>query len=280
MLEDTFGDIIQKARQGLGWSMEEAARAASLSKEPVHGLAEGRRPTSKESEALAGALGLDAERLLAIAEERYQPAPPRPTSTKGVDEILGYIGSYEVKCYFLFDAETRETALIDTADSPDKVLARLAELGLSLQTILLTHCHHDHVGGVDRIRTETGAKVAVHPNEMPLYRAHARRDPDLLLSPASEVRIGRHRIAVIETPGHTPGGTTYWTGSCAFVGDALFAGSTGRSMSPAGYRSLLSSIRERVLTLPREAALFPGHGPATTVVEEISHNPFFGDSGR
>lgn len=276
MLEDTFGDIIQKARQGLGWSLEKVAKEASLPSDTIARLEGDVAPTALQSDALAKALELEPARLRAIAENRYQPRAPSASSLEDIVEIKGYIGTYEVKCYLLIDNDSREAALIDTANNPRLVLERLRKGGLRLTMILMTHCHHDHVGGVDDIRKETGAKVAVYSSEMPLYRAHARRDPDLFVAPSAEVRIGRHRLAVIETPGHTPGGTTYWTGKVAFVGDALFAGSTGRSMSPEGYRSLLSSIRKRVLTLPPETTLFPGHGPATTVREENVHNPFFG----
>ena len=275
MLEDTFGDIIQKARQGLGWTVAQVARAASLSEDTVTCLEGGARPGAPQSDALAEALGLGGEKLRAIAEDRYHPRPPGPSLIREVDEIKGYIGSYEVKCYLFFDAGTREGILIDTANSPKEVLKRIKDRRISLRTIVLTHCHHDHVGGVDEIREESGAKVGIHAGELALYRAHARREPDFFIDASRKIRVGKLYLQAVETPGHTPGGTTYRSEKLAFVGDALFAGSTGRSMSPEGYRMLLSSVRERVLTLPPESALFPGHGPATTVGEEIVHNPFF-----
>src|SRR4029077_21072976 len=113
-----------------------------------------------------------------------------------------------------------------------------------------------------------------HQKEAPLYHNAKIKDPDRFIEEGNEIRLGRWNIRALETPGHTPGGVTYLVDGMAFVGDALFAGSTGRSMSASGYRMLISSLREKVLSLGPDTVLFPGHGPAQTVGEEREHNPF------
>ena len=110
---------------------------------------------------------------------------------------------------------------------------------------------------------------------MPLFSSQSRQKPDGFLEEGQELSIGKTRLKALATPGHTPGGVTYVSEGLCFVGDALFAGSTGRSMSPQGYQTLLASLRQKVLSLPEDTVILPGHGPTTTVGEEKRHNPFF-----
>jgi glyoxylase-like metal-dependent hydrolase (beta-lactamase superfamily II) len=130
---------------------------------------------------------------------------------------------------------------------------------------------------VEEIRKETGAAVYLHPDERAvLGRALEGEHP---VKEGVGLPLGRFRISPLSTPGHTPGGMTYVAGDeerrVAFTGDALFAGSVGRSRSSQSYPLLLEGIREKILVLPDEIPLFPGHGPATSVGEEKRHNPFF-----
>jgi glyoxylase-like metal-dependent hydrolase (beta-lactamase superfamily II) len=145
-----------------------------------------------------------------------------------------------------------------------------------LRWIVLTHCHQDHMEGAALLKAQTGAKVAVPRAEASTYRAHHREAPDLAVHDETTIEVSPTIVlSAIETPGHTIGGTSYrFDGFCA-VGDALFAGSTGRAMSPAGYRTLIAALRTRILTLPDETILLPGHGPLTTVGHERQTNPFF-----
>jgi hydroxyacylglutathione hydrolase len=275
-LEDDFCDILKKARSGLGLSVEAAAKASGLTQSAIRGLETGERnPEEIETQSLAMALHLDAAKLRQIAAGAWRPKPSPEEISPSVIRLNGDYHGYEVHGYLCFDPGTREAVLIDTAFEPAVPLAAIDKHRLSLRMILLTHGHGDHMGGLDELRKATGARVGVSGDEMALYEKHARRSPDLLIGRGGTLPVGPLRFNVLSTPGHTPGGITYQCGAVAFTGDALFAGSTGRSMSPEGYGTLLSTLRDKVLTLPPATRLYPGHGPATTVGEERAHNPFF-----
>jgi hydroxyacylglutathione hydrolase len=140
----------------------------------------------------------------------------------------------------------------------------------------LTHCHQDHMEGASLIKTQTGALVATPKAECATYREHHREAPDLAVEDGTTIAVSPTiSLTAIATPGHTAGGTCYLIGNVCAVGDALFAASMGRAMSPAGYRSLRTSISTRILSLPGATILLPGHGPMTTVADELRNNPFF-----
>ena len=285
MLEDTFGDIIQKARsgQGRGWSRAAVAVKAGLTPVEVGRLEQGDiEPTETQLRSLAKVLGLDGDKLLAIAQGRWRPQPPPATLSELVTVIEGSIGGYGVHAYLLHDRETGDAALIDTAADPDQAIEAVRRAGLSLRQILLTHCHGDHAGGVGTIQRSIpgGAPIHVGASEAGMLSRETSA-PVTGLEPdraAWTTMVGRLTVTALSTPGHTTGGITYLVTDrgrqmVAFVGDALFAGSVGRANH--SYSLLLSSIRANILTLDEGVTLLPGHGPATTVGEELSHNPFF-----
>lgn len=280
-LEDHLGDILQKARAGRGLSLSRLARASGLEESAIRRIEDlERSPSAGELKRLGGALGLDAEKLAAIAEGSWEPERPPADLKEQVLHIRGSIGGYPVNGYILYEARDRRAAAVDTAYDAEAMLEALSAHGLSLQYVLLTHCHRDHMGGVEALKRRTGAAVLLHANELPLFRSQSRLNPDGFVNEQTPLALGKTRIQVRSTPGHTPGGVTYIADAEAarplcFPGDALFAGSTGRSMSPAGYESLLASLADKVLSLPDETRIFPGHGPPTTVGEERRHNPFF-----
>jgi len=280
MLEDTFSDIIGKARFGKGWSPDALAQKAHLTGARIDALEGGAAPSDEEIERLSAALSLHARKLAAIARLEWEPRSRKPIPM--IRWIDGKFGTYPVNGYLFVDPATREGALFDTGYSPDQVLAEIKKEKIRPVALCITHTHADHVGGVDRIHAATGAPIYLHSDEF----SGGGRPPEgaTYLKEGMEIPIGRFHIRHRRSPGHTAGGTTFFIEPMngleepiAFVGDALFAGSLGRAQSAATYPLLLRSVREAILSLPKETRLFPGHGPATTVEEERLHNPFFTD---
>lgn len=277
MLEDTFADIMGKARFGMGLSLSDLEGESSFSVGRLRSLEAGVPPTPMEIERLASTLKLDPLKLAAIAGSNWEP---RKIDIRGngmiVRRIDGKIGDYPVNGYLFIDCARREGALFDTGVSPKKVLAILKEEEIKLVAICITHSHADHIGGADDLYLATDAPIYLDRNEL----SGEEKRGVVLLEEEMEISVGRFHIRSLKTPGHTPGGTTYFMEGedfplIAFVGDALFAGSLGRAYAPSSYPVLLHSVRTEVLSLPKESVLFPGHGPATTVEEEQRYNPFF-----
>ncbi len=280
VLEDTFADIIGKARFGKGWSSADLARNAAVPEKRIAALEGEDRPTEEEIKRLSGALSLDPRKLAEIARSEWTPRSEKPI--RMLRWIDGRIGNYPVNGYLFVDPATGEGALFDTGYSPEQVLAQIKKEKIRLVALCITHTHADHVGGADRIHAATGAPIYLHSDEF----SEGSRPPQggALLQEGMEIPVGRFRVRYRRSPGHTPGGTTFLIepsngleAPVAFVGDALFAGSLGRAQSSSTYPLLLRSVREAILSLPGETRLFPGHGPATTVEEEQQHNPFFTD---
>jgi len=266
MLEDEFCDIIKKARTGLGLDPNQVARDTGLSTPTLRELEAGRRaPTTEEAHALAAALRLDGAKLAAIACDGWHPRHPIANTAQDVITIHGDIGGYAVKGYLYHDPATRQAVLIDTGYHPEAVLSMIEQHRLTLTAICLTHGHADHASGIDTILARHQAPVYI--GKPPTAVRKFVREGDAL-------QVGRKEIRLMTTPGHTPGGVCYQADLCVFVGDTLFAGSIGRANPATLYATHLSSVRERLLTLPDSLILFPGHGPSTTVREEKDHNPF------
>ena len=277
-LEDDFTDIIKKARNGQGLSVEDVAGRSGLNADQLAELERGKRqPSAGEVEAIAKALGLRAGPLTDIALGSWVPEKT-PDSVTEVDTIYGDIGGYEVKGYILYDSAAKEAILIDTGYNAQAALSRLDQHGLRLKAVCLTHGHTDHAGKLGPILARWPVPVYLGCDDMEL--APWLPSKEFLSEPADGqgVQAGRLGLEFMATPGHTPGGICYRVKSAAnemcFVGDTLFAGSVGRSNPFSLYPGHLESVRKRVLTLPAGTVLFPGHGPATTVAEEIRHNPF------
>lgn len=274
-LEDEFSDIIKKARMGQGLSVADVARTTGLPGGDITTLERGDRPRDRtEVRALAKALGLRPGPLEQIAIEQWEPAVASPISW--VETVRGSINGYGVQGYMVYDGG--EALLIDTAYNASGMIDVLSQHHLRLVGICLTHGHADHADGIDQILKYREAPVYLGSEDVELL---SWRPPvDQLKAPENgqTIAVGRLRVQCLATPGHTPGGMCYRVDAesqrVCFVGDTLFAGSIGRSNPNTLYQTHLGSVRTHVLGLPPEYRLLPGHGPATTVREELDHNPF------
>ncbi|HZU18317.1 MAG TPA: MBL fold metallo-hydrolase [Candidatus Dormibacteraeota bacterium] len=189
--------------------------------------------------------------------------------------------------YLVEDEETHDAVVIDANLEPELMVDLVRRRGARVRAILLTHTDIDHVAGLSRLREAFGeVPIAVHDAERdtvtrgtPMRREFPHRLPAFdhveALRPGEVYRAGSLAFEVLHTPGHSPGGVTLKIGNALFTGDALFAGSIGRSdLSNGDGEQLLRSIRERLLTQPDESLVFSGHGPVTTIGQERRYNPF------
>ncbi len=200
------------------------------------------------------------------------------------------VGALQVNCYVLGCEQSHRAVVIDPGDDAPAILAVLKRGGLKLEHIVVTHAHFDHVMSARPLQEATGAPFYMHSGDRLLLPAMRRtaiawlgRDPGEPpglthdLSAGEVIRVGELALEVRSTPGHSPGSLTLvdHTKRRAFTGDALFAGSIGRTDLPGGsLDTLLSSIREQILVLPDDYAILPGHGPGSTIGEERRSNPF------
>lgn len=281
-LEDDFTDIVKKARMGRGLSLEAVARGAGLEARDVAALERGERaPSLGEVDGIARALKLRSMPLGDIAKGAWLPAamPSWVTSgVTGVETVHGDIGGYAVKGYVVYDTEAKEAVLVDTAYNAQAMLAVLKRRGFRLTGICLTHGHADHADGIEQILAQWPVPVYLGHEDESLLSWHPPRERLTEPGDGRAITVGRVTIRCARTPGHTPGGICYQVegldSPLCFVGDTLFAGSIGRSNPFGLYPVHLESVRRRVLRFPESTVLLPGHGPATTVAEELVHNPF------
>ena len=197
------------------------------------------------------------------------------------------VGPFQSNCYVLGPTDRGRGVLVDPGDEADRILGVLGGSEAQLAAILLTHAHLDHVGAVAAVRRATGAPIYLHPADLPLYERAAEQGAQFGLAiepppaPDHELRedmplvFDDLKLDVLHTPGHSPGGVTLVGDGETFVGDCVFAGSIGRTDLPGGdYDTLIDAIATKILSLPGETTLLPGHGPPTSVAIEASTNPF------
>lgn len=274
-LEDDFCDILKKARTGQGLSVGDVARMTGLPGGDITALERGDQLRDRaEVRALAKALGLRAEPLEQIAIDKWEPVAQR--TPPWVEMVQGSISGYGVQGYIVHDEG--EALLVDTAYNAHAMLDVLRRRSLRLLGICLTHGHADHADGIEQILSRHEVPVYLGPEDVGLLSWRPRTE--LLVAPADglSISVGRRTVYCVTTPGHTPGGICYRLDDAqlpvCFVGDTLFAGSIGRSNPKELYSAHLNSVRDRLLTLSPDYRLLPGHGPATTIEEELDHNPF------
>ncbi len=197
------------------------------------------------------------------------------------------VGPFQVNMFVLVDEPGRRFAIIDAPGMPD-LIPQLLDAGYEPAWLALTHGHIDHIAGLKQLKEHLQCPVYLHEADEYLldhvtnspYREILQAEnppkPDHKLSPTTTLNLGESTYHVIETPGHTPGGVCLYDGSgTVFSGDTLFYGSIGRTDLPGGdHSTLISSIRNQLLTLPDTVTVCPGHGPDTTIGHERAGNPF------
>jgi len=197
-------------------------------------------------------------------------------------------GPLGVNTYIIGDETTKEAIVVDPGGDVERIMSALAEDQLRCVMIFNTHTHWDHVGGNGELKRLTDAPLVTHPDEAPalqttaaqaqMFGMHVPESPpaDSTVVEGDVVKVGSIEAKVIELPGHSPCGLGLLLDGHAIVGDALFAGSIGRTDFPGGsFEALIENIRKKLFTLPDDTVVLPGHGPRTSVGREKKFNPFF-----
>lgn len=264
-LEDTFGDIIGKAMRGRALSRAQLADRTGVPEETISGLLDGSFD-EEAARAIAPALELSPGALLDAGRKAYAPAP---IEVEGLAQFNTPYEDMTVNSYLLWDPASKEAVAFDTGADAGSMLDLIREKGLKVVLILLTHTHGDHIYDLDRLKEKTGAPAYVGERE-PLEGAES-------FHPGRDFRCGRLSIDSRLTWGHSKGGITYVVKGLArpiaVVGDAVFAGSMGGG--GISYEDALFTNKKEIFTLPSDTVICPGHGPLTTVGEELKHNPFY-----
>ena len=202
------------------------------------------------------------------------------------------VGPFQENTYLLIDRDTRHAVFIDPGDDGKRLLNAVEESRVTLDAIWLTHAHVDHVGGIAAIKRVTDVPVYLHPLDRPLYdsakshgevfglRVEAPPPPEKTLADGDTLRVGGLSFAVMHTPGHAPGHVVIHGHGVVFAGDCLFAGSVGRTDLPFANGAELARSLDRICSLPAETIVYSGHGPATTIGEELESNPFVNGTVR
>ncbi len=199
------------------------------------------------------------------------------------------VGPLQCNCSVIGDEQTHEAMVIDPGDQVDEILEILRQQNLKLTQIVVTHAHIDHVGGAMKLKTATGAPILMNQDDHALLKLLdvqaswvGMQSPgpvqvDDAVSNGRVLKIGNIAANVIHTPGHTEGSICLYfpQEKKLIAGDTLFAGSIGRTDLPGGsFEKIMSSLHSRVMALPDETDVIPGHGPATTIGVERATNPF------
>jgi len=196
------------------------------------------------------------------------------------------VGPFAENCHLVVDEDSRVAVLVDPGDEGTRIIREVRQSGATLKAILLTHAHLDHIGGIAAVLREWKVPVYLHPLERPLYDRGAQQaavygvpfesppPPDLDLAEGEVLEFGSIRFEVMHLPGHAPGHVAFLGHGMLFSGDVLFAGSIGRSDLPLSNPPQLERSLERLAALPPRTLVYSGHGPVTTIGDELATNPF------
>lgn len=208
----------------------------------------------------------------------------------GAIELLTFeTGPLQENAYLVVDRQSRDAAIVDPGDDAEQLIAAIENLGVQLRAVWLTHAHFDHIGAVRALRTHFSVPAWLHEADIPMFEAgpyqaasygipfEGDEIPAERFEEGQGLRLGGLSFTVMHTPGHSPGHVTIYGHGLALVGDCLFAGSIGRTDLPLGNGPELARSLLKIVALPPETRVLPGHGPATTVAEERRSNPFIVD---
>ncbi|MBR6003940.1 MAG: MBL fold metallo-hydrolase [Lachnospiraceae bacterium] len=199
------------------------------------------------------------------------------------------LGMYMTNCYFVYKEGSSDVVVFDPADSGEYLVDKLSENGFNVGAIMLTHGHADHIMGVKAVKEKTGAPVYAYKAEeillnspnlnlsLQIFGRGVTLTPDVFLEDGEEIELCGIKIKTLFTPGHTEGSCCFYIEEAGFLiaGDTLFEESVGRTDYPTGsFKKLVESIKEKLLVLPDETKVYPGHGNTTTIGNEREYNPF------
>lgn len=205
-----------------------------------------------------------------------------------IHEILP-VGMLQCNCSIFGDEQSKEAVVIDPGDEIIRIQEILAKHQLRVTAIVITHAHIDHIGGAAKLKAATGAPVYMNSNDQELYdnldmqagwlgmRPPTRTDIDIDAREGGSLKLGGAEFHILQTPGHTQGSISLWIPAEKKVvaGDTLFLDSIGRTDLPGGdFQQILRSIHHKLMRLPEEAIVVPGHGPNTSIGREKARNPF------
>lgn len=196
------------------------------------------------------------------------------------------VGPLQANCIIVAGDGSAKAVVVDPGDEPDRIMGIINDAGLTVELIVCTHGHFDHMGVVSDMKKATGARIALHRDELELYKGAKEMaafwgesledppDPDILLSEGDKLSIGSLSFAVLHTPGHSPGGICLYGEHIVITGDTLFKGSVGRTDFYGGDMEKLKQSFRRLMALPEDTNVLPGHGPVTTIGAEKRENMF------
>jgi len=199
------------------------------------------------------------------------------------------VGPFATNCYIVGSSSTKQGMIIDPGAEAETILGTVQQMGLSISLIVITHAHMDHVGALHSVKEKTNAAFAVHEDEKGFVLSAPMRmltslgvtpfksppKPDRLLKDGDRIDISDLHFEVLYTPGHSSGGISLSGHGVVFSGDTLFNFGIGRTDFPGcSHERLMKSIREKLMVLPDETIVYPGHGPPTTIGDERRGNPF------
>ena len=274
-LEDFFGDIVGKARRGMGISESDLAKAAGLSADQISRIESyALIPDDEAINSLAQILKLNGQKLIGVARgwfpengnENHISADIR------IDRLVLDAGM-TVNAYIMKCERSGSGAIVDAGGQADRILNLVEGMSVEPTHLLLTHGHGDHTGALREVKDATGAEVCCSERDAGMLGSD-RSLVDTFVDDEWSANVGQLGVTATSLSGHTAGGIGFASQGVFFSGDALFAGSLGGARG-AAYAGQIEAVRRKVLNLDGATRVFPGHGPATSIIQEVEHNPYF-----